>query len=509
MKYKTIRDEWTALDNKRSAILNRCEDYARWTLPYLFPQRGTTEQEELSVAAGSIGARSVNHLANKLVSTLFVPYRPFFRLTIDENMRAKVKAALQMTDAQIDLALARTENAAKDAISVAAHRTQAVLAAKNIIVTGNSLLYYPQDSAVEVYNLRDYVIKRNLNGRLLTIITRDTKIFSSLPEGIRSTLAENKRRKYDDDAACSLYTKIAYSEEKKKFIVTQAVDDVELDTYGEYPVDKLPWIVLTWNLLRGEDYGRGLVEDYAYAFHSHQVLTAGQTRLYAVLCDVKWLVEPSSGLDPEELNNAPSGSYFPGKPDSISMPRYNIEPNIVGINEKIATLEREIAQAFLLTSAVTRDAERVTAEEIRMQTMELETSHGGIYSRLAAEWQAPLVGIALDRIGFELGDSFIPHIITGMEAMSRAGDLENIHMFIQDLASTAAIPETFQMYMKPDEFLATLGALRNVQYENFLKTSEEVQQEIQARQEQEQAMMESQVQMQANAATQQEIAKNL
>ena len=102
MKYKTIRDEWTALDNKRSAILNRCEDYARWTLPYLFPQRGTTEQEELSVAAGSIGARSVNHLANKLVSTLFVPYRPFFRLTIDENMRAKVKAALQMTDAQID-----------------------------------------------------------------------------------------------------------------------------------------------------------------------------------------------------------------------------------------------------------------------------------------------------------------------------------------------------------------------------------------------------------------------
>lgn len=508
MEDLTIQQEWVRMDTRRSAMKSRLEDYALWTLPYLFLPERTTEQDELSVAAGSIGARSVNHLANKLVSALFVPYRPFFRLIMTDEAKARARAVDQnLTDAQIDLILSRTEMRAMESMNVAVHRTQAVLAVKNLIVTGNALLYYPQEKNVEVYNIKDYVMQRDLNGFPIKIITRDVKAFSALPDDIQKKLRD--RKKYSENAKVSIYTKLLYNPANDKYDVSQAADAVSLDVRGSYPVGKLPWIPLTWNLVRGEDYGRGLVEDYAYAFHTHQVLTSAQMRLYAVIADVKLLVDPASAIDPDELNRSASGTYFPGREGDITCPRIGVEVNIAGINDKITSLERELAQAFLLTSAVTRDAERVTAEEIRMQIQELETAHGGIYSRLAAEWQTPLIGIILDRIGFDMGKDFVPQIVTGMEAMSRNGDLENMQLFISDLAQTQMIPERFQQYLKEGEFLATLGALRNVQYEKFLKSQEEVKREQQAAQQAAMAQQQQMIDMQTSADMQKDLARNM
>ena len=61
-------------------------------------------------------------------------------------------------------------------------------------------------------------------------------------------------------------------------------------------------------------------------------------------------------------------------------------------------------RAFMLSTATTRQAERVTAEEkSRCRLQELETSHGGIYSKLADEWQTPLAHIILNMEGISPG----------------------------------------------------------------------------------------------------------
>nr|WP_314363814.1 portal protein [uncultured Achromobacter sp.] len=49
-----------------------------------------------------------------------------------------------------------------------------------------------------------------------------------------------------------------------------------------------------------------------------------------------------------------------------------------------------IGRTFLPRAIEVRDAERVIAEEIRMQAQELETSLGGVYSRLAIDFQLSL-----------------------------------------------------------------------------------------------------------------------
>ncbi|MBL1329612.1 hypothetical protein JL926_19595, partial [Acinetobacter baumannii] len=61
-----------------------------------------------------------------------------------------------------------------------------------------------------------------------------------------------------------------------------------------------------------------------------------------------------------------------------------------------------IGKGFLLSSSIVRDAERVTAEEIRMQANELETSLGGVYSRLAVDFQKPMAYWLTKRAGVKL-----------------------------------------------------------------------------------------------------------
>ena len=58
-----------------------------------------------------------------------------------------------------------------------------------------------------------------------------------------------------------------------------------------------------------------------------------------------------------------------------------------------------MSYAFLLNTAIQRDAERVTAQEIRYMAQQLETAMGGIYSLLSQEFQLPLVTISYEKNG--------------------------------------------------------------------------------------------------------------
>src|SRR5690606_19410025 len=90
-RMNSIEARFNQLDGQRSTILTNCEQYAEWTLPYLFPRDYTnTETVELQNPPDSIGARGVNHLANKVTTTLFRPQGPFFKL----KLGATAKAAL-------------------------------------------------------------------------------------------------------------------------------------------------------------------------------------------------------------------------------------------------------------------------------------------------------------------------------------------------------------------------------------------------------------------------------
>jgi hypothetical protein len=196
-----------------------------------------------------------------------------------------------------------------------------------------------------------------------------------------------------------------------------------------------------------------------------------------------------------------SGSYHSGKDGDIVAVTLNKLNDAQFISSMIERYERQIAQAFLLNSQLTRQAERVTAEEIRAQAQELETSNGGIYSRLAAQWQVPTATIVLDQIDFS-GKIFgiKPRIITGMESLSRLGELDAIRMFLADLGMLNTIPEDVRAKMHLGRFIATVGAARQVDYKVFLKTDAELKAEADAAMAQQQMLVQQQNQAAAASA---------
>ena len=514
-----LRNRWKALDGIKRPILNWSYDYADWTLPYIFP-RDNSRNVELQLAKDSIGAQAVNHLANKVVSTLFPPQQLFFRLHVTEDIKQQVQQAMQMAAGlpteeanaqlaqamkEVEAQLASVEKQVVDALDMVQYRPQAVNAAKLLIVTGNALEYHPADGPVQVYNLKDYCVLRDLSGQVIEIMTLESKSFQTFSPEVQGLLRDRQRtgdvkrrsrnlRDYMDTSNVDVYTRIRL-EDDGKFHVTQQADGVELDTTGAvYTRDKLPWIVLAWNLVRGEDYGRGLVQDYAGAFHAINTLSGSLLNIAAIMGDIKFLVNPTSLVDVQLLNDSPAGSYHPGRPEDVAAIQTNKNSDAQFIAMIIERYEKQIAQAFLLNSQLTRNAERVTAEEIRLQANELETSNGGIYSRLASSWQLPLAIVMLEQVGFDgLGYGVVPQVITGMDSLSRVSELDNIRMFLADMAMLDQIPEDVRAYIDVLGFAAIVGTARNVDYLKFMKTQAQVQQE-------QQALMQQQMQLQQQQA---------
>jgi hypothetical protein len=499
----SLAQRWATLEALKSSIHSRCEEYAGWTLPYIFTQQTQTENTELQGPLDSIGARCVNHLANKLVSTLFTPYRSFFRISVTREAQAQLE--FQLGDRQLKQAAmveieAGSAQAEKDAMMLSDNlgfRNSATMAAKSLVVTGNGLMYLPEDgSNVQTYNFRDYCVVRDIDGAPIEIMTRDTKAYETFSDTVQSAINDHKGpgKKCKPGDNITVYTQVLLKEDKR-YHVKQAAEMIPLDSKASYPARLLPWIPLTWNRVRGENYGRGIVEDYAGAFHAVNMLTQALVSGAAIGSEIKFLVKPSSVLDVAELNGSKNGSYHQGEEGDITSPQLNKGNDFQLAQFLLERLERQISQAFLLGSAGQRDAERVTAVEIQRDALELEQSLGGVYSHLAQQWQRRYASLLLDRIDFRTDEAFVVQIITGMDSLSRMGELDNLQMFLMDLGMLNNIPEDVRAEISLSRMMKVIGTARSVQYEAFTKTPEEKQAEAA----QQMQMNQQMVQQQANA----------
>lgn len=494
------KEFWDKHSIKKSSLLSRCEDYARVTIPYVFPK--TTQGDvEIQSSLDSTGARAVNFLTNKLVMTLFPENQPFFRLQVNNDLLKQMadaaKAGDQNADAvlkDIDSQLAEKEKQAVQRLGYTRFRTEATSAMELLIITGNALMYHPVNGSPQVYSLRDYCVERDLSGNVLAFCTRDTKALGTFNKEIQDTLNASRKRKYKPHDQVTLYTYVELQEDTK-YHLQQSVEDVPLESSGNWTQEELPWKVLAWKLLRGENYGHGLVEDHYGSFNALGILSEALVTGVAIAAEIKFLVAPTSVLDVKALNDSPSGSYHSGTKDDVTCVQLNKALDYQLVINAIDRLERHIAAVFLMNSAVQRDAERVTAEEIRYVAQELETSHAGVYSRLAVEWQLPTALMLLARVGEKIGKNsdIQPQIITGVDALSRAGEMDNFRAFVSDLSMINSVPEDLRKGFSITELYQFLALRRGVDYMKFTKTEAQLQAEAQQE-------MQLQQQMQNNEA---------
>ena len=473
-----LKGEFLGSDYSREETLTRCERYAGWTLPNIFPDDPLMEYDEMQNDYQSVGAQAVTHLANKIMMALFQPSRPFFRMQISAKQREEL--AGELTSAQIDVALSEAERAAMrelDKINARVIMTQIV---QHLIITGNAMLYMPKVGKMQMYSLRDYVCKRDLSGNVIKIVMRETKSVSGLPDELRMQAMEQG---YEEEADVSIFTGVVKTGEDK-YVSWQELEDICYcsSQMGMYKDNDLPWLPLTWNLCRNKDYGTGLVENYAGDFWTLSTLAEAILDYTTIITDVKNLVNPAGMTDVREITEAKSGAYVHGREEDIYVHTPNVTNAADFLERQFSAVERRLGAAFLLNTAVTRDAERVTAEEIKMQAQELESSLGGVYSNLATELQLPLATRLLSKIN-PVFKSIEPIIVTGLESLSRNSELDRMRYFFQDLIGLADVPDQVAMRLDYGNLISTLGAGHGVDFKKFLKDEDIVKKEQQEAQE--------------------------
>ena len=185
----SLAGHWSVLNGRKGDLLERSEQYARWTVPSVFPtdENARSENPEESEKGNvAIGARLVNHLSHRIVDTMFPNDKPFFAIALTPEAKRKFESEAEDEEkTALDAGLIEAENAAMRNLNLTAYRPVAVSAVSLQIVTGNALIYRMPDGERVVYSIRDYCVTREVGGRIRETILRDCKMFGTLNEELQ------------------------------------------------------------------------------------------------------------------------------------------------------------------------------------------------------------------------------------------------------------------------------------------------------------------------------------
>lgn len=423
-------------------LLDRIETYALWTIPSVFPRDEHTfynanKNRTIEYDYQSIGALLVNRLASKLARSLFPANTSFFRIDSDDPRLQQIFKARKL-DSVIEY-----ENAACARLFYNASYAQLVQALRLLIITGECLLYRVNDS-MRVYSLKDYVVKRNNVGEVLDIVICEHKFMEELDPAMKVKVGV-----VPADTTVKLYTRI-----KRQNIngiiswkVTQEINGRDVGTNMVYRDKLCPYIPVVWNFVNGDSYGRGYVEEYGADFSKLSDLSRELMSYELEALRVLHLANIAGGIDVDEVTNAPNGTVVHGNPESLQAYEAGSYQKIVTIRDDLASVEARLNTAFMYTGN-TRDAERVTAYELKANAEEAEQVLGGVYSQLAESMHLPLAYLLLNEVRSDIINALNAreitlNIVTGIQALSR--NTENQGLIIACNELNVVIPVVAQL----------------------------------------------------------------
>ena len=507
----TAESRYNSLSEKREHFLERGRQCSELTIPTLIPENSFTPSQDFYSPFQSVGSRGVNNLASKLLLLLLPPNQPFFRLAIQGKAKEQVEEQPQLKTA-IEKSLAKIEREVMGKIESLAIRVPTFEAIKHLIVGGNVLCHIPKVGSMRVFPLNQYVCKRDGDGNLLEIVVKETVSIAGLEPEIREqVLQQMSKEEAKSETTCDLYTHV-YKLDNKKFYVCQEVKGIKIpSSIGEHNEEQLPWLCLRMVRVDSEDYGRSYVEEFIGDLKSLEGLSQALVESAAASAKMVFMVKPNSTTKKRDIAVSRNGDIISGSRDDVSVLQAEKFYDLQTVEKAIGRLEERLAYAFLLNTAIQRQAERVTAQEIRYMANELETAMGGIYSLLSQELQLPLVSLLMMRMGSKNEipklpkGSVRPTIITGVEALGRGNDLQKLREFVGEIGQLAQMnPQAVQM-LNIGDLIERLATGHGIETENLIKSPEQ----LQAEQEQQMQMQQQQQMVETAQAVAPKVADNV
>jgi hypothetical protein len=237
-------------------------------------------------------------------------------------------------------------------------------------------------------------------------------------------------------------------------------------------------------MVNGDSYGRGMIEDYAGDFAKLSALSLGLAKYEMASTRIINLVAPGAATDVDTLAEAEDNGWVQGNPQEIQPYEVGVYQKIKQLSDELQVIYQRLALAFMYQGN-TRDAERVTGYEIQQNAIEAEKALGGVYSQLSAGLHLPLSvllshdvdpviveGILKGQLGID--------VLTGVAALGRSSDVQNLLTAIQELA--AIIPAMMQISPRfdTDSVINTVLLAHNVPLDSVLLDDEELQNKMDA-----------------------------
>ena len=476
---------YSQLTSGRTQFLDMAEECSQLTLPYLVTQDDNYKGKRTLIQPfQSVGAKAVVTLAAKLMLAILPPQTAFFKLQVRDD---KLGQTLDpMMRSELDLSFSKIERLIMDYIAASSDRVVVHQALKHLIVSGNALIFMGKDG-LKHYPLQRYVVERDGNGNVIEIITKESVSRKVL--GIAPPPNDKPNGEYgatEDDA--EVYTCVKMDESSGNWRWHQEVDDMILDgSQSTAPKNASPWLVLRFNTVDGEDYGRGRVEEFIGDLRSLDGLSQALVEGASVASKVIFLVSPSATTKPGTLAKAGNGAIIQGRPEDVGVVQVGKTADFATAANLASTIEKRILEAFLVMNV--RNAERVTAEEVRLTQLELEKSLGGLFSLLTVEFLVPYLNRTLlilqrsNQIPRLPKDIVRPKIVAGINSLGRGQDNEALTRFIQTVSATLG-PEALVKFIDPSEAIKRLAAAQGIDVLNLVRTAEQLEQMKQMQQQQ-------------------------
>jgi hypothetical protein len=491
MENQSAASRYARLASDRTIFLDTARDCAALSLPYLLTPTGVVNGQKLPTPWQSMGAKGVNVMASKLMLSLFPVNATFFKLQINDGKLSLDPDLSATVKSEIDLSLSKMERVVMQNIAESQDRVILHQAMKHVIVTGNVLIYMGSNG-VKLYPLDRFVVVRDGEGNPTEIVTVESIDRQFLPAEFQTEQARNVNDVADNTSAPSTDVTVGEGEvavytwaklKDGQWRWRQEVDGKILpDSFGKAPKTTTPWLPLRFNVVDGEDYGRGRIEEFLGDLRSLEGLMQAMVEGSAAAAKVVFLVSPAATVKPSTLAKAGNGAIIQGRAEDVTAVQVSKQADFSSAYQMIQSLTQRLSEAFLIMTV--RQSERTTAEEIRATQQELNEQLGGIYGNLTTELVRPY----LQRKLFTLQRSkelpqlpkgiVFPTIIAGLEGIGRGQDRESLMMFLQTI-SQALGPEAMAQYIDPEEAVKRLAAAQGIDTLKLVKTAEMRQQEQQ------------------------------
>ncbi|MGB1226425.1 MAG: portal protein [Poseidonibacter sp.] len=462
---QTAKALFESLDGERSSTIDRAVLSSELTVPYVFREESATDSDDLSrERVQGFGAKLVNHLVGKFALSILPPSQPFYRLSPTQEALDAVTDGDEEAIIEIEKILATKEDSILRFINKSKFRGSLYPAIRTAMITGDALIE-KLEVGYKVFNMRNYVIKRDSSGNIQDLIIKELIQYDSLPEEIKSSAEDT-----EDDI--EVYTRVYNDETGKYNQLTEINEEVVSGSEEQYDSLDERFISVRWNKIDGEDYGRSFVEEHLGTLIELNKHLGIISEAAAISGRIIHTVNPNGMTKYKDFVEAENGDTIIGNEQDIGSISSDKRADLQVSYQLVQDFKRELSEAFLMSSASIRDAERVTAHEVQMVASELEASFGGIYTAIAEDIQMPVIKNAMSNINLKDSEDIDVFIVAGVEALGRNVELSKINGLMQELGQLSQLvgAEQIAMALNTNALVSAIIANSGVASKGFVKS---------------------------------------